>query len=324
MSNLFQAFPIISTDDIDEARSFISHELTEMCFKEIKDTSSFRFQMNAVRVGQTLVGYEAFDTTTVVDAGEVEDALVAIFGVGPATIIEIDGEPIDCSKNGVIVAPKRRMTLHRPHRGGTLFIKTNLKTVETLLHQMAGRTLKKKLVFDSSFSLENELGSQLRRVVSHLASDLCQNRAGLENPFLTRGYESLLLNNFLALSNNHLNELAEGPNFTIAPGLVRRAEEFLSAKASLPITIADVVIHCECSRRTLYNAFRGSRGYTPMEFLLETRLCSVRRNLESPSPCDTVSSIAFRNGFLHLSRFAEAYGKRFGELPSETLRKTKA
>ncbi len=126
MNNFFQDFPLISTGDIDEARSFISHELTEMRFKEIKDTDSFRFRMNAVRLGQTLVGYEAFDTKTVVDAGEVEDALVAIFGVGPATIIDIDGEPIEINKNGVIVAPRRRMTPHRPSKGGTLFIKTNL------------------------------------------------------------------------------------------------------------------------------------------------------------------------------------------------------
>jgi len=189
---------------------------------------------------------------------------------------------------------------------------------------MAGRTLKKKLVFDRSFTLGNEVGPQLRRIVYHLASDLCQDRAGLENPFLRRGYEGQLMNNILALPNNHLNELVEGPNFSIAPGIVRRAEEFLSAKASLPITIADVVIHCECSRRTLYNAFRGSRDYTPMEFLAETRLCSARRNLQSPSSDDTISSIAFKNGFSHLSRFADAYCKRFAELPSKTLQKAKA
>jgi AraC-like DNA-binding protein len=324
MSDLFGNFQLISTDDIDEARSFISSELTEMCFKEIENASSFAFHMNGVQLDQTLVGYEVFDTTTVVDAGEVEEALVAVIGVGPASIIEIDGEPIDCSKNGVIVSPHRRMVLHRPPNGGTLFIRTTMKTVETLLHQMIARKPTKKLAFDRCFSLENGVGLQLSRIVKHLATDIGQNTEALGNPFLNKGYESLILDSFLSLPNNLSDELIKGQNYSVAPSIVRHAEEFLSANAVLPITIADVVKHCECSRRTLYNAFRCSRAYTPMEFLHETRLCAARKKLLSPSCIDTVSSIALKCGFTHLSRFAEAYGKRFSELPSETLRKTKA
>ena len=280
--------------------------------------------MNGIGLGQTLVGHEVIDTALVVDAGEVEETVAVLFGVGPASIIEIDGNPIDCSKNGVIMSPKRTTVFHRPPNAGMVVIRTTMKVLEKLLHQTIARKPTKELTFDHCFSLDNGVGLQLFRNVKRLANDIDQNTEALGNPFLRRGFESLLLNNILALPHNHLNELVEGPNFTIAPRLVRRAEEFLSAKSSLPITIADVVSYCECSRRTLYNAFRGSRGYTPMEFLVETRLCSARRNLQSPAPCDTVSSIALKHGFLHLSRFAEAYGKRFGELPSETLRKTKS
>jgi transcriptional regulator GlxA family with amidase domain len=89
----------------------------------------------------------------------------------------------------------------------------------------------------------------------------------------------------------------------------------------VPITISDVVDVVGCSRRALFSAFRKYRGYTPMRFLTESRLRSAHMALRSPTAEDTVTSIAVACGFSHLGRFASIYVQRFGESPSETLRK---
>jgi len=74
-------------------------------------------------------------------------------------------------------------------------------------------------------------------------------------------------------------------------------------------------------RSVLFSAFRKARGYTPMEFLTDERLQSARERLLKSNFESSVALIALECGFINLGRFSQYYRKRFGELPSETLRK---
>ena len=60
-----------------------------------------------------------------------------------------------------------------------------------------------------------------------------------------------------------------------------------------------------------------------MEFLTEQRLQNARKKLHKSHPQASVSDIAMDCGFRHLGRFSQFYWKRFGERPSDTLRKGK-
>jgi transcriptional regulator GlxA family with amidase domain len=58
-----------------------------------------------------------------------------------------------------------------------------------------------------------------------------------------------------------------------------------------------------------------------MTYLRRLRLHKARAELASHCPNTiTVTTVAGRWGFLHLSRFAEQYRQLFGESPSETLK----
>jgi transcriptional regulator GlxA family with amidase domain len=58
-----------------------------------------------------------------------------------------------------------------------------------------------------------------------------------------------------------------------------------------------------------------------MEFLTEQRLQNVRERLLKPHPEASVTSTALDYGFINLGRFSQVYRKRFGEYPSDTLKK---
>ena len=47
----------------------------------------------------------------------------------------------------------------------------------------------------------------------------------------------------------------------------------------------------------------------------------ARAELEAAPPETGVTAIALKWGFVHLGRFAQDYRRRYGELPSETLRR---
>jgi transcriptional regulator GlxA family with amidase domain len=109
----------------------------------------------------------------------------------------------------------------------------------------------------------------------------------------------------------------------VAPGVVYRAEEYMRAHLKQSINISDLIRICDCSRSVLFSAFRNSRDYTPMEFLTEQRLHHAREQFLNSNYNASVSSIAFDCGFISYSWFSQVYKKRFGERPSDTLRKRK-
>jgi AraC-like DNA-binding protein len=315
-------FPIARTNDADEARAILAREIVDVRFKSVRNPGSFGLQMNGVRLGQTMIGYNRFDTDTVVDAGQVDDAVVFTVGAaGLPTTMVLDGEPVPCVGSGAIASPSRRVTLHRPAGGAIFIIRAGFDAIEQRLCEMIDRRPVKPIVFDRSVDLTHGVGAQVRRLLDFLVEDLQRDGAILENPLLRAGIDDALLNALLSLPSNYSDQLMEGARFSEAPWVVRRAEEFLEANATEPITISDVLVECGCGRRTLFRAFRTYRDYTPMQFLVERRLQTAREALLSPLPGDTVTSIAHASGFAHPGRFAESYRGRFGEHPSETLRK---
>jgi transcriptional regulator GlxA family with amidase domain len=61
---------------------------------------------------------------------------------------------------------------------------------------------------------------------------------------------------------------------------------------------------------------------SPTDYLRNVRLNRVREELLAERSFDSsIADIAFTWGFTHLGRFAKIYHERFGELPSETVRK---
>ena len=74
------------------------------------------------------------------------------------------------------------------------------------------------------------------------------------------------------------------------------------------------------STRSLYAGFRDFVGASPMQYLRELRLERARAELLG-SDAANVAAVALRWGFAHLGRFSSEYRQRFGETPSETLKR---
>ena len=105
--------------------------------------------------------------------------------------------------------------------------------------------------------------------------------------------------------------------------IVERFEKI--ARANLETT-AGVAVLCRAagvSSRTLARAFRATRLTTPLQYLHDLRLTEARHSLLSGcSDAKSVTEVATRFGFRELGRIAGEYRERFGETPSQTLRRT--
>jgi transcriptional regulator GlxA family with amidase domain len=89
-------------------------------------------------------------------------------------------------------------------------------------------------------------------------------------------------------------------------------------------TVGELASKVHASVRTLEQGFRKHMDTSPMAYLRRTRLQRAHRDLQLADPsATTVRRTANLWGFQHLGRFAQCYRDVFGELPVETLRRTR-
>jgi AraC-like DNA-binding protein len=105
--------------------------------------------------------------------------------------------------------------------------------------------------------------------------------------------------------------------------IVRRAEDHALAHLDVRTQVSDLCRVAAVSERTLENAFKEVMGLTPVAYLIRLRLHRVRQALLARTQgTTTVSAEALNWGFWHFGEFSRAYKECFGELPSDTLRRT--
>jgi AraC-like DNA-binding protein len=105
--------------------------------------------------------------------------------------------------------------------------------------------------------------------------------------------------------------------------IVKSAEDYALAYVGDRLHLTDLCRAAGVSERSLEYAFKEIMGMTPTAYLTRVRLHRVRKALQAATRSSTtVSAEALNQGFWHFGEFSRAYRNCFGELPSETLRRT--
>jgi AraC-like DNA-binding protein len=105
--------------------------------------------------------------------------------------------------------------------------------------------------------------------------------------------------------------------------IVKIAEEYALSKVGEPLYVTDLCKATGTSERALEYAFKEVMGLAPVTYLIRLRLHRVRQALSAATAeSTTVSAEALDWGFWHFGEFSRAYKDCFGELPSDTLRRS--
>jgi AraC-like DNA-binding protein len=315
-------FPIIATNRVEEAEAAISRSLTDVSITGAVDRNRFQLLMNGVNIGRTSLMFNRFGTDTKVSAGLLGDSVHFIIGGSAPISVNLDKESVVVSpQKAAMVMPARLKQIERSESSEAFILQISQSELLHHFEKLVAWHHRGSLVFDFNIDLTAGPGAMLHRMMNYLFYEIDHNALVLKNSGLRKSYDEMLLTALLSLPHNQREKLFENRRYQVSPGLVRRAEEYMRANLEEAVSIIDLLQICGCSRRALFSAFRNARGYTPMEFLTEQRLQSARNRLLKPHTEASVASIALGCGFTHLGRFSQVYRKRFGERPSDTLRK---
>lgn len=224
-----------------------------------------------------------------------------------------------CPENICVINPDKNMSLYLTSDQSNLTLRVPKHLVEDFIGRETGTLLSAPLRFQPS---PLQSGSGLRNFLSYLCGELGRGSPSLASGLVSRQIEQTLVGMMLTeLPHDKMNLLSENCNPT-SPAYIRVADDFMAAHAQEPITLQDIAQAAGISIRSLQKGFQQHRGTTPMTALRDRRLLLARNELLRADPYSNgVTTIAMDCGFTHLSKFASLFKTRFGECPSDTLKR---
>ena len=179
----------------------------------------------------------------------------------------------------------------------------------------------KDIEFDISIDFSTPEGKYLRSYIHHVTATLNGPLKDTFSPIMLHTMRDTLIMNILTCIPNSYTEFLNTQNqLKIFPYHIKRARDYIHENVDKSITLEDLAGYAGCSYRTLQLSFRDSFGMSPMGYLKSVRLDKIHQQLLAAGPNETIQSISSQWGFMHMGRFAHDYKKKFGILPSHTLR----
>lgn len=106
--------------------------------------------------------------------------------------------------------------------------------------------------------------------------------------------------------------------------LITACERLVLSGTDADIALTEIARRSGYSLRSLELIFRRGVGMTPGRWFMTARLNGALRDLITCDTESTVSDVATKWGFHHMSRFSQYYSRAFGESPSDTLRRSRS
>lgn len=318
-------FNAVNTFDPGEAedgvaRIFCPHRLTPLQ----RGAPGFHAMHNSARFDSYSVNYVQYGAEVEIDPGKLDGFFLLQVPLAGSSDVRCGATRVASTPNAATLLSPTLPTVMTWHAGcSKLIVLIERKVVEGHLAALLDRSCD-AVEFDAQVSLTDAVGRAIRAhamLMQETATHSIMLPAGsgrLVQRELRNGLVGLLLT---GLSHDHSAMLAQSGAAMPAPGHVKRAEDFLNAHPDREISVTELADIAGVSLRSLQDGFRRFRNMTLTEAIRDARLAYWRRLLESPPAGSGVGALAMAAGLTHLGRAAALYAKRYGETPSDTLRR---
>jgi AraC-like DNA-binding protein len=288
---------------------------------KIEDKDELIAWGNFVQLSDIALGIMATDQAFRFEFPEVDYVrqLFAVTGRGSTTTdgVEIEvNEGLSCTTS-----------LGKPVQGEwgagheRLTLRVNMAAMDRKLAMLLGARPKGPIEFEPQSSVSMPYVQSLVRLMLFAGEQADPNSS--QPPLVLPELEQAVIVNFLAANRHAYSQRLEQQVGGAAPRHVQLAEEYIEANWNRPLTIEALVEVTGVSARALFRSFRERRGYTPMAFAKITRLRHARNMLASGNPDTSVTAVAYACGFATMGHFAREYRQAFGELPSQTIARSR-
>ena len=194
-----------------------------------------------------------------------------------------------------------------------------VETFQRAITARSGEDATQRIAFLDS-GLPGPLDAPIRTLHDVLYKGIVEDGYLASNPIAVRNIEDAMMNLILFGTRHSYSALLSKGRAEL-PRLVRTAIDCMQANAHRPISTSDVARETGVGLRTLQLSFQQWSEVTPNQYLRGIRLDRARLDLLGDGLV-VISEVARRWGFLSPGEFARLYRIRFGELPTQTARRS--
>jgi len=319
--NCFKDHLIVDTRSIEYAKdvaasSFVPHKL-----KRIRGKNDFHFVHSHAFLDDISLCYTSYGNELVVAPEPMgEFYLVQIPLHGNINICSNNETSCLDGMTSSIISPMNHNRFHWSEDAGVISIKIERHALEHQLQGLIQSDVNSAIEFELEMKTADPVyrnwNIEVIRLMQHFQNTNDSELVSLEGWFEQKLMEILLVSH----PNNYSNFLTQD-NFKAPPKCVGIAIEYINEHFTEKISLATLSSLTGVTSRTLHNGFKRYRDITPMDYLLETRLKNAKKRLLNVKNDSSVTDIAQEVGFTHLGRFSQQFYQKFGELPSDLLKR---
>ncbi|NYE00200.1 AraC-like DNA-binding protein [Kineosphaera limosa] len=323
---VLQGHEVLCTTDIVEAAETISEFFGHTRIATTQQArADFQATFNALRFVDVTMAYLDFRGPARMSVPQAsDDAFTVHMTTAGTASVSLDGRehPITAFF-ALVVSPGTGYTLRLGADSPQLVIRIERPALERQLSRMLGKSLDAPVVFEPLGDLTTDEAVRWHGALQLLSSEVISPNSLTQQGIGADAIEELLVSTLLYLQGSNYTTLVRTQHRRSGRAAVRRSVEYIEMHLAEPITLADLVEASGMSARSIQAGFREDLGTTPVGYIRDRRLDRVRAELMQALPGDgvTVTAIAEQWGFGHLGGFAALYKRRFGEPPSQTLRR---
>lgn len=316
-------FKHLQSRDLDETRSLVAGIFCEHRLDLMHRNTLLDYSHRHARSADLSFSVMRYGAEVRIEPQELKSFFLVQLPLAGSDRLELGRRTVHSTAgNGSIHCPDESFTMNWSADCSKLAVRIDRGAMERHAASLLGTALRQPLRFETEMNIRSGNGLAWKQTVHRFLKGMHQNPVLFEHPQMRNQLEQLLMSGLLVWQPNSLSELLCKPVPDVQPRHIRLTEEYMRAHLDTPITAELLASLTGVSVRTLYAGFRKFRGVSPMRYLRELRMERIREDLLDTEKPRSVTAIATHWGFFELGRFSAEYRKRYGESPSDSLRRS--
>jgi AraC-like DNA-binding protein len=325
---------VFTGTDLDEARVMVGRVVNPHTLRMRRRDERLDVHQYAVRIADVTLTQLGYGASVEIGAPDVASCYCVQIPVSGAVEVECGRETlVSTPLVASVPSPAEPLRMRWGPDVDHLIVKIEQRALERYLAELLGHALREPIRLQLGMDLRGPNGARWKSIVQLLLAEIAQRDAAaldgsreegcpLPGPSAAAVEEIVMSSLLLGHPNNYWDLLRRRSAPAAAP-YVRRAIEYAREHLDSPLTVPMLAARAGVSARALQAGFGRELGCTPSSYVRDLRLERVREELAGAEPGDgtRVTDVAVQWGFSHLGRFSQFYRERFGESPSETLRR---
>lgn len=315
---------VFCTDETATAEQLVGYLLGQHRLSVTPGDAPFQASMHAVRLRDVTMAHLDYQHPARLEFAATGNHYTVLMPTSGTAEARYNGTAITgLTYQGIVVNPQTRLFLSLAYDTPLLIIRIEVQALERQLSRMLGRSLDKQVEFEPEMDLTTDPAVRWHGSLQLLSSEVMTPHSLVQQGIGAGPIEELIISSLLWVQESNVHSSLADVSQTGGRAAVRAAVAYIEEHLADPIALRDIAQHTSRSARAIQQAFAEDLRTTPMNYVRDRRLERARNALADAIPSDgiTVTEVAERWGFHHLGNFSAAYRKRFGESPSQTLRR---